>query len=413
MTAPLDTPVDTPPRIVADANIPAVGAAFGPLGSVRRIPGREIDRAAVRDADVLLVRSVTPVDAALLDGTAVRFVGSATAGTDHVDARALAALGVAFAHAPGSNATSVVEWVLAALLATAAERGGGLAGRTLGVVGAGQVGGRLVPRARALGMDVVACDPPLAAAAEARGEHHAYVPLDALLRRSDVVTLHTPLTAPGASAWPTRGLIGAGALAEMRPGAWLVNAARGGVVDGPALRGALERGRLADALLDVWPGEPAPDPDLVARARWATPHVAGYSLDGKVAGTAALARALRQWLADRGRPARPWDPAPALAPDAPLVVDAPPPPPNAADPAVAARWLDGLARQAYGVRADTARFRAGVDWDAPPAARAADFARLRKTYPVRREWAGYAVRGDVPPSLRAAVRDGLAMRLGG
>ena len=405
MTALLDTPVPPPLRIVADANIPAVDAAFGPIGRVRTLPGREISRAAARDADVLLVRSVTPIGAALVEGTPVRFVGSATAGTDHVDAGTLAALGVRFAHAPGSNATSVVEYVLAALLATAVERGEGLAGKTLGVVGVGQVGGRLVPRARALGMRVVASDPPLAA--EARGEAHDLLPLADLLDQSDVVTLHTPLTTAAASAWPTLGLIGAEALAAMRPGAWLVNAARGRVVDGAALREALESEHLDEALLDVWPDEPAPDPALARAVRWTTPHVAGYSFDGKVAGTAMLARALRQWLADEGQAVGPWDPAPALVPAAPLAVQAPPPPADAADPAEAARWLDALARQAYDVRADTARFRSGIDWDAPPDVRAADFARLRKTYPVRREWGRYAVRGAVPAALAMAVRDGL------
>ena len=405
MTALLDTPVPPPLRIVADANIPAVEAAFGPLGRVRTLPGREIGRATVLDADVLLVRSVTPVDAALVEGTPVWFVGSATAGTDHVDRAALAALGVRFAHAPGSNATSVVEYVLAALLATAAERDEGLRGKTLGVVGAGQVGGRLVPRARALGMRVVASDPPLAA--EARGERHDLLPLADLLDQSDVVTLHTPLTTAAASAWPTLGLIGAEALAAMRPGAWLVNAARGRVVDGAALRDALEGGHVAEAVLDVWPDEPAPHPGLAALARWATPHVAGYSLDGKVAGTAVLAHALRQWLADEGRAVEPWDPAPALAPDAPLAVQAPPPPADASN-AEAARWLDALARQAYSVRADTARFRAGIDWHAPPDVRAADFVRLRKTYPVRREWGRYAVREAVPAALAAAVEEGLS-----
>lgn len=387
-------------RIVADANIPAADRAFGALGEVRMLSGREITPATVRDADVLLVRSVTPVDGALLDGSAVRFVGSATAGTDHVDRTALAERGVAFAHAPGSNAESVVEWVLAALLATAADRGEPLAGKALGVVGVGAVGGRLVPRAEALGMRVLVSDPPR----EAAGTLPNALPLADLLRQSDVVTLHTPLTAPAESAWPTLGLLDAAALARLPAGAWVVNASRGPVVDGDALGDALDAGTVGEALLDVWPGEPAPSPRLAARARVATPHVAGYSLDGKLAGTRRIADALRQWLADRGEAPAPWDVEDAL-PTGALTVTAPP-----AGGGSRAAWLDALARQAYDVRADTARFRAAIPWDGSAEERASAFARLRKTYPARRAWSRFAVRGDVPRELAAAVGDGLAMR---
>ena len=404
--------MDTPPRILVDANVPAAGSAFGALGSVRLLPGREITRAEVLGADVLLVRSVTALDAALLEGTPVRFVGTATAGTDHVDRAALERLGISFASAPGSNATSVVEHVLAALLAVASDRGEGLAGRTLGVVGAGEVGGRLAPRAEALGMRIVASDPPRAAAAEARGEAHPYVPLDAVLAESDVVTLHTPLTTPSESAWPTRHLVDADAFAAMRPDAWFVNAARGGVVEAAALR--REAARRA-CVLDVWPGEPNPDPETVRRAALASAHVAGYAADGKVRGTAMLAAALRRWL---GGGVAPWDEAPALGP-APPPVSAPPAPDDVGDPAQQARWLDALARQAFDVRAEDARFRAALDaagggpQTGGAAERAAAFAELRRTYPVRREWEHVRVTGEVPAPLRAAVVDGLAMRLTG
>src|SRR5690606_35663057 len=228
----LSTPLNAPPcpvrarplRVLADANVPFADEAFGRYGPVRRLPGRAITRTDAAEADVLVVRSVTPVGAALLAGTPVRFVGTATAGTDHVDEGWLREAGVAFASAPGSNAESVVEYVLAALLALAAqpgegprgrqvgsvgagqarralvalaaERGEGLRGRTLGVVGAGQVGGRLIPRAEALGLRVLASDPPLAEAAGARGAAAAFAPLSQILAEADVVTLHTPLTRP-------------------------------------------------------------------------------------------------------------------------------------------------------------------------------------------------------------------------
>ena len=396
--------VDNPPRILADANIPAAEAAFGDMGSVRLRPGQSITRAEVESADVLLVRSVTRVDAALLEGTPVRFVGSATAGTDHVDRAALDRLGVAFAWAPGSNATSVVEHVLAALLAVASRRGEGLAGRTLGIVGAGAVGGRLAPRARALGLDVVLCDPPLAAAAEAGDEAHPYLPLGTVLERSDIVTLHTPLTLPAESRWPTYDLLDADAFATMRPGAWLVNAARGGVVEAAALQAETAR-RVC--ILDVWPGEPSPDPHTVGHAALASAHVAGYSADGKVRGTAMLADALRRWLMEGGVDVSPWDAGKALGP-APPALAAPPVPSDPGDPVAQAAWLDALVRQAFDVRAEDARTRAALG---EAADRAAAFAELRRTYPTRREWAHYTVTGPVPAPLRTAVADGLGMRV--
>lgn len=389
-------------RLVVDANIPLADRAFGPFGTVRTLPGREITREALLDADVLLVRSVTRVDAALLDGTPVRFVGTATAGTDHVDREVLDRLGVAFASAPGSNATSVVEYVLAALLAVAAGRGEGMEGRTLGVVGAGHVGGRLVPRAEALGLRVVVSDPPLAAAAEAQREAHGFVPLPDLLAEADVVTLHTPLTTAAASAWPTRGLLDARAFAALRPDAWLVNAARGGVVEAEALRTEVDR---RPCVLDVWPGEPAPDPALIRAATLGTPHVAGYAYDAKVRGAAHLVEALQAWFPEAVS-------APDLeaeaAPPAPLVVDAPALP--ADTPAARAAWLDALVRQAYDVRADDARFREALLGVDVASERADAFTRLRKTYPVRREWAHYAVRGSIPAGLHRAVTSGLGMR---
>lgn len=383
-------------RVVADALIPHAEAAFGALGTVRVRPASALTRDALAEADVLLVRSVTRVSVDLLAGTPVRFVGTATAGTDHLDLGGLARAGVTTAHAPGSNADSVVDHVLASLLALAADRGERLAGRTLGVVGAGAVGGRLVPRARALGMTVVVCDPPRAKAGHA---DHDYAPLGDVLAVADVLSLHVPLIDGG--QWPTRGVIGARELAAMRDGAWLVNAARGEVVDGAALVAA--RPRLGALVLDCWPGEPAPDPALVAAADLASPHVAGHAVEAKARGTSMLAAAVRAWAeAQGGPPVAPY--VPPAGP--PRVVTAP----TAGD---ATAVLDALARQACDVRAEDTRFRAAMgDAGDNPRARAVAFADLRRSYPPRREMASCVVAGEMPDALRAAVTVGLGMRLG-
>ena len=379
-------------RLLVDANIPDAEAAFGPVGSVRTIPGHAISRADLADVDVLVVRSVTRVDAALVEGTPVRFVGTATAGVDHVDQETLAGLGIAFASAPGSNAASVVDYVLAALLAVAADRGETLDGRTLGIVGLGEVGGRLARRAAALGLGILACDPPRAAAGHT---DHDYRALGDVLNRSDIVSLHTPLTTLGQSPWPTLGLIAESG--RLRPDAWLVNAARGRVVTPEA---ALALAASRPVVLDVWPTEPEPDPALVDAVALGTPHVAGYALDGKHRGTAMIAAALFAW-AGLGRPAE------RLGDSAHLVAEVTSPAGGVPDPTA---WLDALARQAADIRGDDARFRAALAGTTGDR-RAAAFAALRKTYPVRREMDRYTVRGPVPESLQTAVSEGLGMRL--
>ncbi len=387
-------------HLVVDANIPCAREAFAGFGQVTLLPGEEITPAALAGTDVLLVRSVTRVDEALLGNSPVRFVGSATIGTDHVDRAYLDEAGIPFAHAPGSNAQSVVEYVLAALLAMSVRRGAVLREETVGVVGCGHVGGALASRLEALGVRVLRNDPPRAATAEAAGRPHDFVPLATVLAAADVVTLHPPLTRTGPH--PTHHLVGASELAAMRPGALLVNASRGAVVDNAALRDALEAGRIGGAVLDVWEREPTPDPGLLRLAAVATPHIAGYSLDGKVAGTAMLHDALAAWL---GAPVT-WDAERVLADEAASLPPLAPP-----DPALPeAAYLDALARQAYDLRADDARMRALLDL--PASEHGAAFHRLRRTYPRRFGWARHRIAAEaVPPQFRTAVAEGLGFTI--
>lgn len=377
--------------ILADENIPLLEECFGPLGTVRAVPGQAITARAVREADVLLVRSVTRVDAALLDGSRVRFVGSATIGTDHVDRAYLRRAGIAFAHAPGSNADSVVEYVLAALCCLARRHGVSLAGRTVGIVGCGNVGGRLARRLPALGFSLRRHDPPLAEAEERAGRPHSYVGLEEVLA-SDIVTLHVPLVTTGAH--PTRHLIGRRELERVGASAWLINTSRGAVVDNRALREALEAGRPGACVLDVWEGEPRPDRALVEAVSLATPHIAGYSVDGKERGSRMIHEALCRHL---GLDA----PAPSPGEGAPRRLLPP-------DPALPeAEWLDAVVRQMYDVEADDARFREGLRAEDP----GRHFTLLRKHYPPRRTFGRHALPVDGLPAERIrAVREGLGVR---
>lgn len=393
---------DTAFKIVADENIPFAEQGFGKAGVVRLMGGREIDREAVEEADILLVRSVTRVDAALLEGSAVRFVGSATIGTDHVDQDFLREKGIVFAHAPASNADSVVEYVLAALLCLAVRDGSRLEGKTIGIVGCGNIGGRLARRLPALGLNVLKNDPPLEEKARTANVLHDYLPLEEVLDRSDIVTLHVPLTREGPYA--TRHLLDAARLNRMKPGAWLLNTCRGAVVSNVDLKNALGQGSPGSVVLDVWENEPTPDPELLRRVNLGTPHIAGYSFDGKVRGTVMLYQALVQSM---GFPAE-WDYESALAAtgeDKPALV-APGRDQDGPD------WLNALVRQMYDIVDDDARMRSMPTH--PAEARAPFFNELRKHYPRRRTFPRFNLaRQEVPAHLLQAVEEGLDVNVTG
>ncbi|UYG05231.1 4-phosphoerythronate dehydrogenase PdxB [Halomonas sp. LR3S48] len=287
-------------RILVDANIPGAEACFGPLGELVRRPGREIDAAALRDVDALVIRSITRLDAAIIDaakaqGSRLRFVGTCTIGTDHVDQAAMTRHGIAFASAPGCNAEAVVDYVLGSLLTLAEREGWRLSERRVGIVGVGNVGGRLRTRLAAMGLECLACDPPRAQREGSDGFHD----LKTLIDECDVLCLHTPLVREGPHA--TRHLLDAQRIAELAPGTLLLNAGRGDCIDGAALRQRLSGQGDISAVLDVWEGEPGIDPALRDLASLATPHIAGHSLDGKLRGTHQVYTALYRHL---GLPAR-------------------------------------------------------------------------------------------------------------
>lgn len=349
-------------KIVADENIPYVQEAFAELGEVATVSGRKIDAGTVRDAELLLVRSITKVDRALLDGSRVRFVATATIGEDHIDKAYLAGRGIVFASAPGSNANSVGEYVAAALLEIEARFGLPLKDSSLGIVGVGNAGKRVFAKAGALGMRCVLNDPPLA---RSSGDPK-YRPLEEALD-CDAITFHVPLTRDGGDA--TYHLVDETFLARLKPGVILINTSRGRVVDGAALERALDSGHVRACVLDVWEGEPNIDVSLLDRVAIGTPHIAGYSFDGKVNGTRMIYEAACRFLGC----ASAWDPAPLL------------PEPECAELRVVpgAGAVRDAVRAVYDIMQDDARMRRIAD--VSEEARGAYFDRLRKEYPRRRE----------------------------
>jgi len=272
-------------KIVADANIPFVRECFSSVGEVQVLSGRDITRQVVAKADALLVRSITPVNEELLAGSTVRFVGTATIGFDHVDLGYLVRNHIGFASAPGSNANSAAEYIMAALLEVGRRHQIQLEGRSIGVVGVGNVGSRVARKCEALGMHVLRNDPPL----QRQTRDPQYVPLEALYG-CDFLTIHTPLTHEGIDK--TFHLADAGFFSSLKPGVVFLNASRGAVTDSQALKAAIQAARLQAVVLDVWENEPNIDTELLQMVDLGTPHIAGYSYDGKVAGMIMIYNAL-------------------------------------------------------------------------------------------------------------------------
>ncbi len=397
-------------KIWIDENIPMGKEAFAAHGETVSFAGRGLAQRDILEADALIVRSVTKVDAAMLEGTPVRFVGTATIGTDHIDLAYLKSRGIGFSSAPGCNANSVGEYVTAALTWLEIHKGFSLHGKTLGIIGHGHVGKQVERKAKALGLRVLKCDPPLlglaratAAAAAAStaastsegakhdpGEDFGYTSLADLLAQSDIVTLHVPLIKSGPH--PTLRLANTDFFARLTRPIVLLNTCRGEVIDDAALVAAMDAGKIRHLILDVFTGEPRIDQALAARADLISPHIAGYSLQGKLNGTTQVAQAFRAFFGFNTT----WAPV-FPAPAQPEIVYPPPGTESAAD---SAPISDQAFRQqcvaaAYDLPADAQRLRASFS-DAE-AGRAFD--RLRRDYPIRHEFPSYCVK-RLPPEKR-------------
>ncbi len=367
-------------HIVADAHIWGVESAFSSLPGydvdLRALEHGDICRESLKNADILLTRSSTQVNAGLLDGTPVRFVATATIGDDHYDKAYLKRRGIAFANAAGSSTGSVIEYMLAALFELRGRGLISLPGTRLGIIGAGRIGGGLAQAARALGMEVLLNDPPRA---EAEGKN-GFLELAELLTQADIISLHTPLTQAGAH--PTHHLIGPGQL-ECFTGHGLINAGRGAVVDNAALADWLDTDDGRFAVLDCWEHEPDISCRLLAHPRvaLATPHIAGHSLDGKAANTQFVYNALCRFLSVASE----WNMHDHLPPPQPSLM-------HIRGGSDARTCLQQAIRALYDIRADDERLRRLLTL--PVTARGAAFVRLRRHYPVRRAWHISAVHFD-------------------
>lgn len=357
-------------KIVIDENMPYAQTLFSQLGEVILKSGRTLTADDLVDVDALMIRSVTKVNAELLaKANKLKFVGTATAGMDHVDQSLLVDKGIFFTAAPGCNKVGVAEYVFSVLMVLAQQHGFSVFDKTVGIIGAGQVGSYLAQALAGIGIKVLLNDP----LKQAAGDEREFTPLDTLLEQADVVTLHTPITRDG--EFPTHHLINAEVLNRFRGDQILINAARGAVVDNAALKARLQVGDGFIAALDVFEFEPQVDMELLPLLAFATPHVAGYGLEGKARGTTMIFNSFCEFLGDERRAQ-----ASELLPTAPL-------PYVQLDRAWDEATLHNLTQIIYDVRRDDALFRRKIH-------QSGAFDLMRKQYWDRREYSAVTLAGD-------------------
>lgn len=374
-------------KILIDENMPYAEQLFSQLGEVVLKSGRQISADDLVDVDALMIRSVTKVNQALLEkANKLKFVGSATAGMDHVDQAFLKQKGIFFTAAPGCNKVGVAEYVFSVMMVLAQQHGFSVFDKTVGIIGAGQVGSYLEQSLKGIGINVLINDPPK----QQQGDKRDFTPLNQLLEQADIITLHTPITKQGEH--PTHHLIGQDVLNSLRSDQILINAARGPVVDNQALKQRLTKNDGFIAVLDVFEYEPEVDMELLPLLAFATPHVAGYGLEGKARGTTMIFNSYCQFIGSDLSAS-----ASELLPIAPV-------PYTKLDRAWDEATLHNLTQLVYDVRKDDALFRREIH---KPGA----FDQMRKQYWDRREYSAITIAGDETSNLSPLAKLGFQVEV--
>jgi erythronate-4-phosphate dehydrogenase len=350
-------------KIVADDKIPFLKGALEPFAEVVYLPGKLINAEILKNTDALLIRTRTKCNSDLLEGSGVKFIGTATIGFDHIDTDYCNKKNIRWTNAPGCNSSSVQQYIAAALLKISAEFHFNLKDKTLGIIGVGHVGSKVEKFARSIGMNVLLNDPPRSRA-EGNKNFHS---LETVLSESDIVTVHVPLNLTGEDI--TYHLFNEESFKKIKRGVWFFNSSRGEVTDTNALKKVLSSDKLGGAVIDVWENEPEIDLDLMQQAFIATPHIAGYSTDGKANGTAMVVNSLSKYFE---LPSENWYPENVPLPASPYIsIDC------------NGKYEEEIIREAiihtYNIDEDIARFRLMP----------ADFEKQRGDYPLRREFNSY------------------------
>ena len=354
-------------KVICDSDIPFLKGALEPYCEVIYSRGSDISREMVKEADALVIRTRTKCDASLLEGSNVRFIATATIGYDHIDTAWCESNGIRWTNAPGCNSWSVQQYIGSLLVTMSRQFGFSFREKTLGVVGVGNVGSKVARLAALLGFRVLLCDPPRAR----REGSGSFVSIDEIISRSDIITLHVPLIRDGEDA--TFHMFDSSRLAKMNQNQILINSSRGEVVDGAALKNALAQKKILAASLDVWENEPQIDPELLSLLFTGTPHIAGYSVDGKATGTTMSVQALGKFF---DLPCKDWEVTevpPSLQPTE-FSIDVTGKTPQ--------EVLADAILHTYDIKNDDAALRADV----------ASFEKQRSHYSVRREFPAFSVK---------------------
>ncbi len=353
-------------RIVADEDIPFLKGVLEPYSDIEYYPGNKITGREIANADALVIRTRTRCDRNLLQGSGVRFIASATIGFDHIDTDYCREHNIEWTNAPGCNSSSVQQYIGAALIALSEKYGFSPGSRTIGVVGAGHVGTKVVKLSEHLGMTVLMNDPP-----RMRKEGQCgFVSLDGIVRDCDIISFHVPLNMTGEDR--TYHMIDDQLLGRLNPGTFIINTSRGEVADTGALKRAVKSGKVKGLVIDVWENEPGIDIDLLNSVDIATPHIAGYSADGKANGTAMSVRSLSRFF---GLGLDDWKPSGIPVPENTII--------TLADKSAPAQENLAMAIiSTYDIMEDDRRLRMSTG----------TFEDQRADYPLRREFDSYSVR---------------------
>ena len=352
-------------RIVADDKIPFLKGALEPYAEVVYIPGKQIKMEMLKDSDALLIRTRTICNENLLKGTSIRFIGTATIGFDHIDTDYCSKNKIIWTNAPGCNSSSVQQYIAAALFRISSEHHFSLKDKTLGIIGVGNVGSKVEKFARSVGMNVLLNDPPRARI-EGKKNFHS---LNTVLSGSDILTVHVPLNIVGEDQ--TWHLFSEESFKKIKRGAWFLNSSRGEVTDTYSLKKALNSGMISGAVIDVWENEPNIDLELLQQAFIATPHIAGYSTDGKANGTSMVVNSLTKYF---NLPSENWYPSNVPPPASPYIsIDCN----NKSEEEI----IREAVIHTYNIDKDNSMLRISIQ----------NFEKLRGDYPVRREFTSYTI----------------------
>jgi erythronate-4-phosphate dehydrogenase len=352
-------------KIVADDKIPFLKGALEPYAEMIYIPGKQISRDILMNADALLIRTRTKCTENLLKRTKIRFIGTATIGFDHIDTNYCNKSGISWTNAPGCNSSSVQQYIAAALLRISSEYHFRLKDKTLGIIGVGNVGSKVEKFARILGMKVLLNDPPRA---RVEGKKN-FLRLDTVLSESDIVTVHVPLNVAGEDL--TFHLFNEDCLNKIKKGAWFINSSRGEITDTHSLKKILNSGNPGGTILDVWENEPDIDLELMQQAFISTSHIAGYSTDGKANGTAMVVNSLSRYF---NLPLENWFPENLPVPASPNIS-------IVCNGKTEEEIIGEAVNHTYNIDEDNLQLRLSPS----------DFEKLRENYPLRREFTSYTI----------------------